>query len=137
SPDGLRLYFTSDRGVGASIDIYVATRTSPTAAFGTPGAITELDSPQNERDMTLSHDELEIFIASDRSGDFEIYRSSRPDLTTPFSPPLPVAELDTANDELGPTLSADGATVYFNYNTNSQGGANSELFFATRPCLAR
>ena len=133
SPDGLRLYFISDR-LGLK-DVYIATRANVGATFGAPDLITEVSSGGNQREITLSHDELEAFIVDDTGGNFDIYRSTRQDLASSFSTPQRVTELNTSADELGVSLTADGTTMFLNYNAVASGAANSEIYQATRSCL--
>jgi hypothetical protein len=39
------------------------------------------------------------------------------------------------NDEVFPRLSADGATLYFNYDTETAGDLNADVWEARRQCL--
>jgi Tol biopolymer transport system component len=67
SPDGLELYFESDRGNGNRI--YVATRTSADQPFGPPADVAELNSVGNSnKDPALSADGRTIYFASNRNG---------------------------------------------------------------------
>ena len=134
SPDGLRLYFASDRSGGG--DLFVAERSSVASAFTPPLPITELSTAFIERRITLSTDELEAFITSDAAGNFDIYRSTRTSITAAFSNPVLVPELNSAGDEIGISLQATGETVFYAYNAVATGG-NAEIWSATRPCLAR
>ncbi|HTL35219.1 MAG TPA: hypothetical protein VL326_18955 [Kofleriaceae bacterium] len=133
SPDGLRLYFSSDRLTGG--EIFVSSRATVGDAFGTPAQIAELGSPFVDMRFTLSHDELEGFLVSDRGGNFDIYRSTRPSLASPFSTPVRVPELSSAGDDMSISLAPAGDTVYFAYNAVAAGG-NAEVWSAKRQCLA-
>jgi Tol biopolymer transport system component len=135
SADGLRLYFSSARVAAASQEIYVTSRTSVQDTFGPPVRLTELSSSQNERSVTLSADEREVFFSSDRLGNFEIYTASRASLASAFSAPRLVAELSTPNDEIGMHVSADGSTMFFNYDTDTAGTLDAEIWTTTRSCL--
>jgi hypothetical protein len=77
SPDGLTLYFASNRVVVLDMDLWVATRPDTSAAFGAPAALDVLNSPQQELDPTLSADGSELFFASDRNGSTQLFRSLR------------------------------------------------------------
>jgi len=72
----LQIFFNSDRG-GKAGDLYVAARSSPTAMFGTPSPLTELNSPANDSDPTLSRDLHYIMFASNRAGSPDIYEARR------------------------------------------------------------
>ena len=139
SADGLRLYISSGRPGGpGSTDFFVASRTTLSDAFGTPVLIPELSTASFDRDVMVSADELEAFIVAIRTGSMaeDIFRATRPDVTSPFSIPVRVDELSTATDDVGPSLSNDGTELYFNYNAVSSGG-DSEIWVATRTCLSR
>jgi hypothetical protein len=133
SANGLRLYMTVTR-LG-TLDVFVAERTKPADPFGVPMAIAELNTPQTERHLAISADELEVFIDSDRTGSqgVDIWRATRPNLATPFSTPVLVPELNSAMDEVAPALSADGSTIYYAYNAVLAGG-DAEIWFAKRTC---
>lgn len=78
TPDGLILYFDSDRPGGAGRrDLYVATRPDVGSPFSTPQRISELATSDNERDAWLSPDGHRLYFSSDRNGDFDIYVSER------------------------------------------------------------
>jgi Tol biopolymer transport system component len=76
SPDGLTLYFDSDRLTGKS-DLFVATRTDRSAEFTSVKAISELDTMYNEQAPWVSADGHHIYFSSDRSGTYAIYEASR------------------------------------------------------------
>jgi hypothetical protein len=65
----------------------------------------------------------------------DIYTAHRPALDQPFSTPVLVPELSSARDDNGVRLSRDGKTMYLNYDTLTSGGANADLYSATRTCL--
>jgi hypothetical protein len=137
SGDGLRLYFSTDVNGSAGFDIYSAERSSKSADFGAPVPVTALDSLHDDF-IGLSPDELEAFVSSNRSGngDFDILRATRPDRGAAFGTPTPVTELNSARDDVLAHLSGDGATVYFNYDTQIAGGSNADIWRATRSCVA-
>ncbi len=136
SANGLRLYITSTRD--GDLDLYVAERATPVSDFGMPVELPELNSPQTERHSAITEDELEVFIDSNRTGSqgVDIYRATRPSLTTPFSTPVLVPELSSPMDEIAPSLSRDGSTIYYAYNTMLAGGADAQVWFAKRTCLS-
>ena len=70
SADRLRMYFGSTRASGGTrTDLFVATRSSATAAFGAPVAIGELNGgTTNDSSPSLASDELTIVFESDRAG---------------------------------------------------------------------
>jgi Tol biopolymer transport system component len=80
SRDQLTIVFSSNRG-GAGMDLWVATRGSVGAPFGTPAPLAELNSAEVDLDPTLSLDGREIFFVSARSGELRIWHASRECLT--------------------------------------------------------
>lgn len=80
--DGLTIYFGSTRGTGAGgFDIWVAKRASTGAVFGTPTAVAELNSANNDVPTWISADGCRLYMASERgggSGGADIYLATRP-----------------------------------------------------------
>jgi hypothetical protein len=78
TPDGLTVYFDSDRPGGAGgRDLYVATRPAVTAAFSAPTRISELATSSDERDAWLSPDGHRLYFSSNRNGNFDLYVAER------------------------------------------------------------
>lgn len=62
------------------LDLFASTRAGPSAAFGAPLALAELDSGDpavSDEDPWISEDGRHVFFTSNRSGDFEIYEATR------------------------------------------------------------
>jgi hypothetical protein len=83
SKDKLTLYFTSDRsGAGhAGTNIWVATRTTPTGAFGAPTPVANVSSDSNEYPGWISGDGCRLYLVSSRpggKGKQDVYVASRP-----------------------------------------------------------
>jgi len=139
SADGLRVVFVSSR-IGPDqhgLDLFEATRSDRTAAFGQPVELAGLNSDVDEVAPTLSPDGLEIFFASRRlggPGGTDIYTARRPALDQPFSAPVLVPELTSARDDTGLRLASDGVTIYLDYDALTAGGANADLWTAVRSC---
>jgi TolB protein len=79
TPDGLAVYFTSDRAGGkGGLDIYTATRANRLVAFETPTVLATISSNVHDEDPALSLDGRELYFASGRNGKgFSLYRASR------------------------------------------------------------
>lgn len=77
SADGLTLYFASDRITPLDMDLWVATRSDASAAFGPPEALEGLNTTEQELDPALSPDGFELFFASTRDGPVQLFRSER------------------------------------------------------------
>ncbi len=119
SPDGLTLYFASDRpgGVGA-YDSYRATRPALDAVFAPPINNVDLDvnSESFDSKLALSPDGLRGYMASDRAGTqggSDLWTMSRADTSGPFGPFENLSALNTAEDEYDPQPSVDGLRLYF------------------------
>lgn len=100
----------------------------PPVAFSEPGLLDEgpVNSPASEEDdPSLTGDLLELYFL--RAG--ELLRATRADVSMPWSVPTPVVELNTADTELRPSVSANGLTMYF-----SRGPlGDRDIFVSTRP----
>jgi Tol biopolymer transport system component len=135
SPDGLRLYFTSDRG--GTYNVWKATRAAPGDAFDAPRLLEEVSSASSERTVALSSDERELYVSSTRpggAGGHDLWVSRRADREAPWPPPENLAELNTAFDDIYAFPSSDGAELYLNIDTDILGGRRSDLWVATRAC---
>jgi len=83
TPDGLTLFFASNRGPDPSIeseldmDLWVATRASTAADFGAAESLAALNSSGEELDPQLSPDGSELFFTSSRAGNFQLFRAVR------------------------------------------------------------
>ena len=88
SADGLTMFFSSDRPGGAgSLDIWTATRSSPSTPFGSVTNVTELNTSEFAFPDWISPDGCRIYFTSRRTGgmDWDIWVADRPKPTT--SPP--------------------------------------------------
>ncbi len=75
--DGLELYFSSNRE-GLQSDLYVARREAITEQFGEPVPVSDLNSTGSEERMPwLSEDGRHLYFASNRSGQYALYRADR------------------------------------------------------------
>ncbi len=90
--DALTLYFTSESpGATVDLDIWVTTRPDAGSDFGSAVNLSDMEAGFNttadERDVTITQDGTELFFASGRRTQSEIYRSLREcadEDTTPF-----------------------------------------------------
>ncbi|QQR91618.1 MAG: PD40 domain-containing protein [Myxococcales bacterium] len=121
SRDGLRLYYSIELGPSTTgADLWLTTRASTNDSFSSAGSpIAELNTSDDDRDAVLSADELEIIFSSNRPGGLganDLWVARRNSITEPFGPPENLTQLNSTGDEAGAELSADGTTLYFNYN---------------------
>jgi Tol biopolymer transport system component len=75
APDGLTVYFDSNRGGDGAI--YAATRTTPTATFAAPAAIAELSAPGDDTDPWISPDGRTLYFTSNRDGTLRLWQTTR------------------------------------------------------------
>ncbi|MCX5638296.1 MAG: hypothetical protein NTX52_11485, partial [Planctomycetota bacterium] len=111
SPDGLILYFASDRN--GAYQLFRATRQSLDAPFGNLEHLSFFDSPDSSVQYPfLSSDGSAFYFGKWKSGEFmDIYVSY---LYTPkWSEPVPVTEVNTEYPEGVQFLSFDWLTLYF------------------------
>ncbi len=136
SRDGLRMVLESN--FTSEYHLYSTSRADRGSAFAPIQWITELNSSGRDRSPWLSADELEIYFSSNRPGTLgllDIYRASRPSIDASWSTPENVTELNSTNDDYAPALSNDGTQLYYSYNSATSGGANADVWLATRSCL--
>jgi Tol biopolymer transport system component len=134
SDDELTIYFSSDRSDqgNASDDtddlLYVATRTSRTDSFTTPIVVTGAANGGCFQPVPSS-DQRQLFFTSDQlvgPGGADLFVVSRAVITSPFSAQTQLAGVNTASDEEGPFLRADGQELLF---TSDKGG-NFDIYRA-------
>lgn len=98
----------------------------PSGPFGTPTMITGLGAVGSNDDPSMTADLLELFLESDRSGGVgagDLYVATRLVITDPFSPPVNLAVLNTAGDDVTPSISGDGLTLLFSSRRTGALGA--------------
>ena len=127
------LYFSSNRagGLGES-DIYQSTRNA-NGTFNAPTNVAALNSSSLDRSSSVRRDGLEIFFESDRDGGRDIWVSSRASLAAPWNPPVNLAAVNSDVSDQSPSLSADGAVLYF----SSGRDGSPDIYTATRISVNR
>jgi len=128
------LYYATNRRLGAGfLDINVS-RLQEDGTFGPPELVPELSSPSNEFRPQLTHDGLEIFFASNRPGGLglqDIWTSTRPDLFSPWDPPVNLGAVNTSANDNQPTISADRKMLLF-MSTRPGGYGGQDLWMSVR-----
>jgi len=71
------------------------------------------DPNARDTDPTLTADQLELVFMSDRSGNKDLFSSTRASTGLPFGEPSPILALNSSADEQNPTLAPDGLTLWF------------------------
>jgi WD40-like Beta Propeller Repeat len=77
APDGLTLFFASNRASDLDMELWVATRASTAVDFGAAESLVALNSTGQELDPQLSPDGSELFFSSSRAGNFQLFRAVR------------------------------------------------------------
>jgi Tol biopolymer transport system component len=106
-------------------DASLGPRCNPSQPFLNPTAVPNVNSPSDDRTPRLSADELEMFFASNRSGNFDLYVARRASREAEFGTPEPIGELNTMGFEYAPFLASDNLTLYYH--------PGPEIFVARRP----
>jgi Tol biopolymer transport system component len=109
--DGQVLYFSSIRVPENGSDIYRAHWTG--AGFGVAEPVGDINSSSSEDYPVVSPNDLTIYFASDRLGDFDIWVATRDSLLHPFTGLRVVNELNSTKADFPSFVSSDGCTVYF------------------------
>lgn len=127
---GDELYFSSTR-TGDS-DIYVAT-IDDEGSVGAPVQAPGLNTASNDARPNLRRDGLEIFF--DRPGEcggIDLWGSTRPSIEAPWEEPVNLGcGVNSAANDLRPSLSWDGRNLYFGSNRSDSEG-NQDVYIVTR-----
>lgn len=138
--DGLTLLAQSN--ASGVLHIYSATRATALADFSALTPVSALNSTAIDANPWVSADGLTVYLASTRAGsttgDFDIFKATRPNTSTAFGTPTAVPELNMASTvDDAPVLSADGLEIFF-ASTRGQAGvsARNDIWHAVRSTTA-
>jgi Tol biopolymer transport system component len=125
SPDGLALYFNSNRPSNTGQDgIFVTRRTSRQATWDPPQPIVELTTGNGEFGPAVTADELILVF-----GTTVLFESRRASTDDPWGSPVQLAELASPEGEGDAGYAQNGLVIVF----GSLRTGDSDLFIATRP----
>jgi Tol biopolymer transport system component len=134
SPDELTIYFASDRGGSGSLgmtDIYVATRLSSAASFGTPAVLAGVNSSGLDDRPSITADGLFLYMErfSTQTG-YDLYVAQRASAMLDFGAPVPIMSLMAAGTvaDGNPYILPNNSTIYFATDRNG----NQDIYRATR-----
>jgi hypothetical protein len=111
SPDELIAYVSA--GTDNFADLYVAKRGSKADPFGPLVPLTELNGPNEEAAVTVTGNQLTVFINSNRSGDGRIWAATRQTPDVPFGSPSEVLLFGGSSPAWDPYVLPDGSALYF------------------------
>ncbi len=126
SADELELYFRSGNGGGA--DLWVATRKAKADPWGKAVNLgPTVNSRSDDKKPCLSADGLSLYFGSDRPGGYgaqDLWVTTRKSKTDPWGEPVNLGPtVNSAADELSPSISTDGLELYFSGSSVSPGSA--------------
>jgi Tol biopolymer transport system component len=91
-----------------------------------------VNSSAIELEVSISKDELSLYIASSRSGNFDIWVSQREHKDDPWGAPQNLgAPINTAAREQAPFISRDGRSLYFFSDRDALGG-QTDIYVSRR-----
>jgi hypothetical protein len=141
TPDGLELYFSSDRPGGYGVnDIWVATRATPNEEWGEP---VNLGPPVNtaagEYHPCLSPDGLVLFFSDYDNpstryrpgghGESDMWMSRRKSTADPWEEPVNLGPgMNTSDYDSQPRISPDGSVLYFTSARSGKIGGFSDIW---------
>lgn len=131
--DGLTMFLESNATGGT--DVAMATRSSTAADFGAYSAVSVINNANAaDQNPWISGDGLTLYFASNRSGNFEVYKTTRTSATGNFAAPTVVGELTSTFADYTPVLSKDGLEIFFGTTRDSPVGAAAfnNIWHATR-----
>jgi len=141
STDGLTLYYSSQRPGGyGGWDLWLTTRMTTEDPWEEPVNLgPTVNSSSWETGPDISDDGLTLFLQSDQpggQGSQDLWATMRSSINDPWGPPVNLGSpVNSSGDEVGPSNSADGLTIFFSSN-RSGGYGGDDLYSATRPTLS-
>ncbi len=115
SRDEKEIVLASNRSdASGGFNLFHSRRSSRSASFGVPEPLSVLNSDSHDSMPALTGDRLEVFLSRKmKSGDWDLYRATRPDTGSDFTAPAPVSELNSGGYEGSPSITADGLVLYY------------------------
>lgn len=121
SPDGLELYFTSDRRIPGldTENLWVAKRQNQEDSWGEPLPLgPEINSADKENYPHISPDGLDLYFGGTRRpggyGQADIWLSRRSALSAPWEPAVNLGPpVNSSAYDLGASITADGLELFF------------------------
>jgi WD40-like Beta Propeller Repeat len=131
SPDELTIVFSRLNADG-TWDLYTASRTSATEAFGVASVMASLNSVYTDVWPTLTPDSLGIYFNTDRNnsmtGNEDVFYAGRAAATDDFDAPAIASGFELNDNQ--PYVAGDGLAVYFSSATRPETTGGADLFYA-------
>lgn len=130
SGDGTIAVLASTRG-GGSVDLWYATRGSPTGTFSTPDQqeVSAVDTAAAEFDPQLSRDGLRLYLSPSTPTNGQVIAiASRATTSAAFGSATMLPELSISNIVADPVVSPDELVIFF----SSAAGTTRSIYVATR-----
>ncbi len=134
SSDGLTLVYAGAPSGVTFGDLYISTRASTTAGWSVGTLLTGPSSTSyDDGDPVVTGDGGVLYFASQRGTSYDLYMSVRGS-DGKFGAAQPVTELNTADYDAHPRVTADGLTMYWSSMRNGDGAATggADIWKATR-----
>lgn len=133
--DSLSLFATSKASSAQFYHVALATRASTTLAFSALQLVATVNGTTNDGDSFILPAGNVLYFASDRGGNYGLYRSSM--AGGAFSAPTLVSgvSLDSPSTEGHPVVTPDELTLFFSSNRPG-GSGNFDIYQATRQTVA-
>jgi Tol biopolymer transport system component len=117
---------TNGQEADAAVDAPGPPRCNPSAPFGTPQPIGELNSTGYDGGAWVSADERTVYFTTDRGGPgavgaLDVYRATRSSRTDPWGAPTVVPGINTTGLDIQPRLTADGLFLYLTTYSQQNG----------------
>lgn len=125
-PDGLALWFASNRASGVDLDLWVSRRGAAHEAFPTPVPFAAVNTPANEAQPFERDGEL--WFVSDRAGGWDIFVTAL-DGEQAIGPASSVDALNSPAVEAHPSVRRDGLVIIF---SSDRAGGSFDLYMAGR-----
>ena len=102
-------------------DIWQATRANTSSPFGNVTNIAAINSSSVEVCPSTTTDGLTIYFSSDRNGQSQIFKATRPSVGQSFGTPEHLSVIDTPDGSAAPSISSDDSTIYFRRHDSGLG----------------
>jgi hypothetical protein len=100
----------------------------PTAPFGAPAIVAELNGPAEELGARLSPDQLTIYFANSSGGHYDIYVATRSSSEIAFGSIRTLANVNSPQGDFAPSISEDGLALFLETDRRT----DVEIMVATR-----